>query len=271
LEFYLIKSDKGEFRPNPLGTFLSGYEVFRSVSILAVAYSDLSIGLMLAIFGYLWIMMTPTQDIINFQYALANAKSACKRIEDIFKLKLERDIKESKNPFTKGVAEVSLSRLYFSYESNRYILKDISLEIKPKSNVAIVGPSGSGKSTLANLIAGFYEPDSGDILYNSISYKEIDPKLIRKEIYIILQHPKLFNDTLLFNLTLGKSFSDEEIQRAIELAELKGVISKLKDGLNSRVGRDGVKLSGGERQRVAIARMVLANPKVVIFDESPQP
>jgi ATP-binding cassette subfamily C protein len=247
-------------------TFLSGYEVFRAVSILAVAYSNLSIGLMLAIFGYLWIMMTPTQDVINFQYALFNAKAACNRVDELFKLEQERVVKNSKNPFTKAL-EIELKNMNFGYDES-LVLKDITLKIKANSKVAIVGPSGSGKSTFANLIAGFYEPNSGDILYNGISYKEIEPSLIRENIYLILQHPKLFNDTMRFNLTLGKDYSEDKIQEAIKIAQLNDVVSNLKDGLDTIVGKDGVKLSGGQRQRVAIARMLLANPKCVIFDES---
>ncbi len=247
-------------------SFLSGYEVFRSISILAVAYSNLSIGLMLAIFGYLWIMMTPTQDVITFQYNLSNARNACSRVEDIFKLKQEREVKKSIDPF-KNSLNIELKELNFGYD-DRLILKDISLKIDAKSKVAIVGPSGSGKSTLANLIASFYEPNSGDILYNNISYQKIDPKIIRKNIYLILQHPKLFNDTMRFNLTLGKNYSDEEIKNAIKIAQLEDVIEKLEKKLDTVIGKDGVKLSGGQRQRVAIARMVLANPLCVIFDES---
>ena len=248
-------------------TFLSGYELFRSVSILAVAYSDLSIGLMLAIFGYLWIMMTPTNDIINFQYALSNAKNSCKRINDIFELKQERQVKQEKNPF-EGNLGIEFKNLSFGYSASKEVLHNLSFKIEPLSKVAIVGPSGSGKSTLANLIAGFYEADSGDILYNGISFKEIKPQTIRKNIYLILQHPKLFNDTMRFNLTLGRNFSGEEIQRALKIAQLEDVVSNLENGLNTVVGKDGVKLSGGQRQRVAIARMVLEDPKVVIFDES---
>ena len=247
-------------------TFLSGYEVFRAVSILAVAYSNLSIGLMLAIFGYLWIMMTPTQDVINFQYALFNAKAACSRVDEIFKLEQERVVENSKNPFNKPL-KIELKNMSFGYDET-LVLKDISLVIKANKKVAIVGPSGSGKSTFANLIAGFYEPVSGDILYNGISYKEIKPSLIRDNIYLILQHPKLFNDTMRFNLTLGKEYSEDEIKRAIKIAQLSDVVENLKDGLDTIVGKDGVKLSGGQRQRVAIARMLLANPKCVIFDES---
>jgi len=247
-------------------TFLSGYEVFRSVSILAVAYSDLTIGFMLAIFGYLWIMMTPTQDVINFQYALFNAKSACSRVDEVFKLEQERVVENSINPFDKKL-EIEFRDLNFGYDREP-ILKGVSFKIEPLSKVAIVGPSGSGKSTLANLIAGFYEPSSGDILYNSVSYKYVKPSLIRENIYLILQHPKLFNDTMRFNLTLGKDYTKEEIDRAIKIAQLDDVIKRLQSGLDSVIGKDGVKLSGGQRQRVAIARMVLANPTCVIFDES---
>ena len=248
-------------------TFLSGYELFRAVSILAVAYSDLSIGLMLAIFGYLWIMMTPTQDIINFQYALFNAKASCSRINEIFDLEQERVVSESANPFNKDVG-VKLENMSFAYDEGKEILHNLTFEIKPLAKVAIVGPSGSGKSTLANVIAGFYEPSSGELKYNEISYKKIAPAKIRENIYLILQHPKLFNDTMHFNLTLGKDYSKESIKQALKIAQLKNVIDGLEQGLDTVIGKEGVKLSGGQRQRVAIARMVLEDPRVVIFDES---
>ena len=248
-------------------TFLSGYELFRSVSILAVAYSDLSIGLMLAIFGYLWIMMTPTQDIINFQYALFNAKASCTRVNEIFELEQERSLQSSQNPFDKEVG-IEFKNMSFAYEKGKDILQNLTFKIEPLSKVAIVGPSGSGKSTLANLIAGFYEPSSGELKYSDISYKSILPQVIRENIYLILQHPKLFNDTMRFNLTLGKSYSDDEVKRALYIAQLDSVVSNLEDGLDTVVGKEGVKLSGGQRQRVAIARMVLEDPQVVIFDES---
>jgi len=248
-------------------TFLSGYELFRAVSILAVAYSDLSIGLMLAIFGYLWIMMTPTQDIINFQYALFNAKASCGRLNEVFELEQERVVKESLNPFDKQVS-IELKEMSFSYSEDREILRNLTFKIDALSKVAIVGPSGSGKSTLANLIAGFYEPSRGDMQYNGVSYQNVTPSKIRENIYLILQHPKLFNDTMRFNLTLGKNYSKEQIINALKIAQLQDVVENLSDGLDTMVGKEGVKLSGGQRQRVAIARMVLENPKVVIFDES---
>ena len=249
--------------------FLSGYEIFRAVSILAVAYSDLSVGLMLAIFSYLWVMVSPTQDIINFQYVLATAKAACKRINTIFEMEQEPVLKQKSDPFTEAEAiALEVKDLSFAYIKNKPILENINMSIKKGTKLAIVGASGSGKTTLANILVGFYPLDRGEILYGDVSNKDLELSTIRENIHLILQHPKLFNDTMLFNLTLGNEYSEELVQKALHIAQLDEVIKRLDNGLDTLVGKDGIKLSGGQRQRVAIARMVLSNPKVVIFDES---
>jgi ATP-binding cassette subfamily C protein len=247
--------------------FLSGYELFRAVAILFVAYGDLSIGLMMAIFSYLWVMAPPTQDVINFQYTLKNAKEAIKRLNAILQMHQEKQIPNSKDPFDKPLG-IEVKNLSFAYNEGDNILKNVTLSIKPKQNIALVGASGSGKTTLGNILVGFYAHESGDIYYNGVSSDEIDLRVIREHIYLILQNPKLFHDTLRFNLTLGKEQSDEVIYDALKIAQLSHVITKLKKGLDTMVGRDGIKLSGGQRQRVAIARMILADPSMVILDES---
>lgn len=249
--------------------FLGGYEIFRAVSILAVAYSDLSVGLMLAIFSYLWVMVTPTQDIINFQYVLSTAKAACERINSIYDLEQEKFIEEKTNPFEgKGTIALEVKQLSFSYHKEKQILTNIDMYIPEGTKVALVGASGSGKTTLANILVGFYPLGKGEILYGDISHKDLKLSTIRENIHLILQHPKLFNDTMRFNLTLGKSYSDKEIKRALHIAQLDKVLADMHCGLDTLVGKDGIKLSGGQRQRVAIARMILSDPKVVIFDES---
>jgi ATP-binding cassette subfamily C protein len=249
--------------------FLGGYEVFRTVGIWAVAYSDLSVGLMLAIFGYLWIMMTPTQDIIGFQYALANARGACQRINAIFAMRTEPTMEESLDPFhNRPSVSIVTENLVFGYSESKKILRNIHLDIPRGKKVAIVGPSGSGKTTLANLIAGFYPIDEGEIRYDGVSHVQVAPATVRRGVHMILQHPKLFNDTMRFNLTLGDDYSDEVVAHAVAVAQLDAVIAQLPNGLETQVGKDGVRLSGGQRQRVAIARMVLLDPSVVIFDES---
>ena len=249
--------------------FLAGYEIFRAVSILAVAYSDLSVGLMLAVFSYLWVMVTPIQDIINFQYVLSTAKAACKRIESIYTLEQEPQVKEEINPFdSRHAIDIEVKDLSFAYQKNKNILTNINMKIPEASKVAIVGASGSGKTTLSNILVGFYPVDTGEIFYGGVSNKKIQLSTIRENIHLILQHPKLFNDTMLFNLTLGKGYSDKKVRKALSIAQLEDVIAGLDLGLDTLVGKDGIKLSGGQRQRVAIARMILSNPKVVIFDES---
>ncbi len=249
--------------------FLSGYEIFRAVSILAVAYSDLSVGLMLAVFSYLWVMVSPTQDIINFQYVLATAKAACKRINTVFEMEQEPMIREKSDPFKNTEAlDIEVKDLSFAYLENKPILKNINMHIGKGSKLAIVGASGSGKTTLANILVGFYPLDEGEILYGNVSNRDLKLSTIRENIHLILQHPKLFNDTMLFNLTLGNEYSRDEVQKALHIAQLDDVIRRLDKGLDTLVGKDGIKLSGGQRQRVAIARMVLSDPKVVIFDES---
>ena len=245
--------------------FLYGFEIFRAAGILAVAYDNLSIGLMIAVYSYLWFMMSPIQDIISIQYSYFAANAALERINEILKLKKEPVFKHQVDPFTKPV-KIEIKNLSFKYQE--YILKNANATIYPNKITALIGASGSGKTTLAKLIAGFFIPNDGEIYYNSYTYEEIGLDKVRENVALILQETRLFNDTLRFNLTLGKTFSDEEIFKALELAKLKDVIQRWEKGLDTNVGKNGVKLSGGQKQRVAIARALLHKPSVIILDES---
>ncbi len=246
--------------------FLFAFEIFRATGLLLVAYSDLSIGLMFAMFGYIWFIMSPVQEILSIQYSLASAKAAIGRINSVLELSCEKngDIKlDSKN----GV-DISLKNLSFSYNKDKNNLSNISFDIKAGEKIAIIGASGSGKTTISQLIAGFYEKSSGDILYNNISIDDIDKKSLRNSVFLVLQMPILFNNTLRFNLTMGENIDDKKIFKALKIAQMDDVLKNMPNGLDTIVGKMGVRLSGGQRQRLSIARMILANPSVVIFDES---
>lgn len=246
--------------------FLFAFEIFRATGLLLVAYSDLSIGLMFAMFGYIWFIMSPVQEILSIQYSLASAKAAIGRINSVLELSCEKDgdIKlDSKN----GV-DISLKNLSFSYNKDKNNLSNISFDIKAGEKIAIIGASGSGKTTISQLIAGFYEKSSGDILYNNISIDDIDKKSLRNSVFLVLQMPILFNNTLRFNLTMGENIDDNKIYKALKIAQMDDVLKNMPNGLDTIVGKMGVRLSGGQRQRLSIARMILANPSVVIFDES---
>ncbi len=248
--------------------FLAGFEIFRSAGILSVEYGDLSIGKMLGVFGYLWVIMAPFQEIISMQYAYHTAKAALDRINSIYDMKLEPKFEHKKDPFKGKITNsLELKDIYFSY-GDKETLKGINLVASEGKKVAIVGETGGGKSTLASLMVGFYQPQSGKILYDGINYDEIGLDVIRENVYLTLQSPLLFNNTIRYNLTFGKNIDDDEIYKALEIAQLKEFVEGLKNGLDEMVGKNGVRLSGGQRQRLSIARMIIAKPNIVILDES---
>ncbi len=249
--------------------FLGGFEIFRAASIFTVAYGNLSIGLMLAIFGYLWVMMGPIQEILNIQYSYHNAKRALDRINKLFDMEKEPNYPHLKNPFKdKKTNSITIKDMSFSYDNGIKILQKINLKIEKGKKVAIVGASGSGKSTLAQIIVGFYPLKEGELLIDDINVKEIGLDILREHIYLVLQNPLLFNDTIRFNLTLGKDIDDDRVIEALKKAQLQDMIESLDKGLDTKVGKNGVKLSGGQRQRISIARMIIQEPNVVILDES---
>ncbi len=249
--------------------FLSGFEIFRAGAIFTVAYGHLSIGMMLATFSYLWVMMGPVQEILNIQYSYHNAKKALERINKIFEMQKEPLFRHIKNPFKNtNTNMITLKNLSFSYNNKKEVLQNINMKIFKGKKIAIVGASGSGKTTLAQIIVGFYPIKKGELFVDDINVKDIGLDVLREHIYLVLQNPLLFNDTIKFNLTMGKEISEDEIFKALKIAQLEEIIKNLKNGINTEVGKNGIKLSGGQRQRISIARMILAKPNIVIFDES---
>lgn len=249
--------------------FLLGFELFRAVAMLMVVFSDLTIGQIFAVFGYLWFMLSPVQELLGIQFSWYAAKAALTRINGLLDLEEEFRPVSKVNPFTKpGEVEIDIENLNFSYDGETRVLNNLSLSIPAGKKVALVGASGGGKSTLIQLLIGVYRAQSGAIRFNGHNCDDISFDVIRDQIAVVLQQPILFNDTLRHNLTLGGHFSDEALWHALEIAQLQDVISKLDHGLESQIGRNGIRLSGGQRQRLAIARMVLSNPKFVILDEA---
>jgi ATP-binding cassette subfamily C protein len=248
--------------------FLFGFDVFRACAMLMVFYSNLSIGQMLAVFGYLWFMMAPVQEILSIQHAFYAAKAALARINRLNALKQEPYYPHLENPFlNRKTVSVRVNSLHFSYGEEK-ILNGIQLYIKAGEKVALVGASGGGKSTLIQALIGLYPAEAGQICFNEVAIERIGLDVVRENVVTVLQHPILFNDTIRANLTLGRPASDTALWNALAIAQLKDVVIDLETGLDTVLGRQGMRLSGGQRQRMAIARMIIANPKVVILDEA---
>jgi ATP-binding cassette, subfamily C, bacterial len=248
--------------------FLFGFDIFRACAMLMVFYSDLSIGQMLAVFGYLWFMMAPVQEVLSIQYAFYAAKAALARINKLNALKQEPHYPHLENPFLhKKTVSIQVDNLHFSYQDEK-VLNGIHLKIKAGEKVALVGASGGGKSTLVQTLIGLYPPNEGHICFDGVPIERIGLEIVRENVVTVLQHPVLFNDTIRANLTLGRPASDTALWKALTIAQLKDTVKDLEQGLDTIVGRLGMRLSGGQRQRMAIARMIVANPKVVILDEA---
>ena len=250
--------------------FLVGFDLFRGIGMLMVVFSDLSIGQMIAVFGYLWFMMGTIQELLAIQYGYSAASGALQRINEVLDLKQEPKYQEKKNPFTgSNAVSVAVKDLCFSYPGkSESVLQSLNFKIEAGEKLALVGASGGGKTTLVQLLLGFYEATGGQVFYGDVPITEIGQSVVRANVATVLQHPALFNQTIRFNLTLGQPLPDEELWLALEQAQLADTINALDDKLDSIVGRNGIKLSGGQRQRLAIARMILQDPKVVIMDEA---
>jgi ATP-binding cassette subfamily C protein len=249
--------------------FLFGFDIFRAVSMFMVLASSLTIGEMLGVYAYLWFMMGPVQEVLNIQYAYNGAQAALGRINDLMRVDLEPAYPHHQDPFAdKPTVGLQLEQINFSYGDGPKVLDGVDLEIQAGEKVAFVGASGGGKTTLVQIILGLYPVHSGRVLFDGVPVQEIGMDVVRDHVATVLQHPALLNDSVRINLTLGREVSDDKLWQALEIAQLQQTVEAMPEGLDTLIGRFGVRLSGGQRQRLAIARMVLTDPRVVILDEA---
>jgi ATP-binding cassette subfamily C protein len=249
--------------------FLIGIDAFRAIAMLMVLFSGLSLGMMIAVFGYLWYMLGPIEVVLNLQYAFQAANAALDRINNLVQLKDEPNYPHLKNPFVgNSTTSLSLHDVSFRYGDGPLIFENLSLAIDSGEKVAVVGASGGGKSTLVQIILGLYPPAAGDLRFDGISVTEIGMDVVREHVGTVLQQPALFNDTVARNVAMGRDVTDSEIWGALHTAVIGDLVATWPAGLDTVIGRDGIRLSGGQRQRLAIARMVLSDPRIVVLDEA---
>ncbi len=177
---------------------------------------------------------------------------------------------KGKQKMTTLRGEYEFRNICFHYaDDDRMVLNNLNLKINPGETIALVGESGSGKTTIINMAIGFFRPTEGDMFIDGKNSKDLDLQSYRKHIAVVPQNTILFSGTIRDNITYGRTnVSDEEVMAAVEAANLKQVIAKLPDGLNTSIGEHGDKLSGGQRQRISIARAIIRKPDVIIFDEA---
>jgi ATP-binding cassette, subfamily B, bacterial MsbA len=229
----------------------------------------MDLGKVAAFIAAIFLLREPVVGLSRVYGHWQQAIAAGERIFEIMDKTVEMEDKSGAKimPYIHG--EIKFKEVSFFYEEGKNILQDINLEVSPGEIIALVGPVGSGKSTLTNLIPRFYDPVSGNITIDGFNLKGVDIASLRKQIGIVPQEVVLFNRTIKENIAYGNlEATDEEIVRAAKSANAYDFILKFPKGFEMNAGERGIKLSGGQRQCLAIARVLLKNPRIILLDEA---
>ncbi|MCX5775306.1 MAG: ABC transporter ATP-binding protein, partial [Firmicutes bacterium] len=228
---------------------------------------DISIGTTVVAFSFVSMIVWPVRDVAMTLSNLARAVVSMDRINLILNEPLE-DIESGERPEIKG--HIQIEHMSFHYDDgDETVLKDINLDVKAGETIAIMGKTGSGKSTLSHLLTRLYDYTEGSIKIDGHELKNISKEHIRREIATVLQEPFLFSKTIINNLKVAnKDATEEEIIRAAKIADIHNNILSFKEGYNTPVGEKGITLSGGQKQRLAIARTIINNAPILVFDDS---
>ncbi len=224
-----------------------------------------TLGTLIAFTAYIERFFNPIRDISEKFNILQSAMAAGEKVFEIMDTKIEENSGNIKTHTFKG--KIEFKHVWFAYEKNNYVLKDVSFTIEPGEKIAIVGPTGAGKTSIINLMFNFYDVNKGEILIDGQNIKEYDKTYLRKNIGAVLQDIVLFADTLEENITLGETFSKKEIEKALEIVHMKDFVKKRFND-NTEIQEEGSNLSQGEKQLLNFARALLFKPAIFIMDEA---
>jgi len=229
----------------------------------------LTVGSLVAFYFYLARLLGPVR-MLGFMTGMwVRAQAASERVFEIIDAEIDVNDRPDAMDFKSVEGRISFEDVWFSYDGENMVLKDIDLDVDPGQTVAILGATGSGKSSIINLIPRFYDVDRGCIKIDGEDIRNITIKSLRNHIGIVRQDPFIFSITLRENIAYGvENASIEKVREAAQQAKIHEFIESLPEGYDTKVGERGVTLSGGQKQRVAIARALLKNPKILILDDS---
>ncbi len=239
--------------------------------ILIMNYnSELTVGDITVLVALLGKMYGPVNSLLNIQVEWIRSMALFTRIFEYYDMPIEiKNAPDAITPAGEAKGNVRFNHVEFSYDGERKILKDVNFELKSGNSVAIVGPSGSGKSTIINLIPRLYDVNGGSVTFDGVDVRNLDLGHLRDNVGIVSQETYLFNGTIRDNLLYAKpDATEEEIIEACKKANIYEFVQKQEKGLDAMVGNRGLKLSGGEKQRISIARVLLKDPTLFIFDEA---
>jgi ATP-binding cassette, subfamily B, multidrug efflux pump len=228
-----------------------------------------TVGALIAFIGYIWMFWMPLANIGNFYNAIITAMAYLERIFETIdeKPSITDEPNARQLPSIKG--SVEFDHVVFGYDGEERILDDVHFMVNPGDTIALVGATGSGKTTIVSLISRFYDVKSGAVKIDDIDIKSVTLASLRKQMGIMLQDPFIFSGTIMDNIRYGRlDASDEEVIAAAKAVQAHEFISRMKDGYETEVNERGTRLSSGQRQLISFARVLLADPKILILDEA---
>jgi ATP-binding cassette subfamily B protein len=239
------------------------------VAANAVQHGRMSLGDFVLVNAYMVQVCRPIEMLGVASRDIAQGMAFIEKMVDLFSQEPESASQTNNGPLPPGPGELVFDRVSFSYGRGHPILQSVSFGISAGKTVALVGVSGSGKSSLIRLLIRFWEPDSGRILVDGFPISDASPSSVRDAIAVVPQDTMLFNDTIAYNIAIGRPGSLlADIKEAARLASIHDFIVAQPEGYETQVGERGLKLSGGEKQRIAIARATLRKPRIFVFDEA---
>ena len=251
--------------------YLGGIEIGKNAELVLQGSEDvMSVGKVMSALTYIAQILMSVMSLAMITNSITRAKVCIKRIEEVlYSYPVIASGSNGEEESLKGTREFKNVSFSYPNSSGRPVISNLNLKINQGEVLAILGATGSGKSSLVNLIPRFYDVTEGEVLVNGINVKEYDLETLRNKISMVLQKTELFSGSIEENIKWGKDDATfEEVESVAKIAQADDFIKGFKDGYNSFVGERGANLSGGQKQRISIARGIIRNPEIIVFDDS---
>ena len=273
---YRLAIDKTIFHDSAVSATLEWISLVAIAGVLwlgsiFILNETIEIGTFTTFILYAQRLFNPVQQLANKFTVFQAGFTAIERIDELMNVPIEvsdRNIKQLKSPDIQASGEIRFENVWFAYKENEYVLKNLNFTIKPGEKVALVGPTGAGKSSIILLLCRLYDPSKGKIMIDGIDIRDIPQADLRRYIGVVLQESFLFAGDLKRNITLGETYSIEEVKEAAKLTNIDRFIEQLPQGYDTQLRERGTNLSGGQKQLIAFARVAIRNPRILVLDEA---